>query len=81
MEEVINDILEMARRAAPVVDELTGTKYASAAVSAANAIGTLIDNIKETASETDQAKLQQTRDELEKSVLAHADRTIDNLGD
>jgi hypothetical protein len=82
--DFLDDLLEMAEKAAPVINALTGTPYAGAAVKAAEAIVHLIDGVKETAavdSPEKMAQLEESRDALEARVNAHADRTIGSLGD
>jgi hypothetical protein len=78
MEETIRQILEMAKKAAPVITSLTGTPYIGAAVTAGQAILELIDNIGETAGMS-QEEIQTDRDALEAAVNAHVDETIANL--
>lgn len=84
MSRTLDHLLQMAQSAAPVVNAMTGTPFAGLAVGAATAITALIDQSKTTFSSEDPAKLaalMASRDALEKSVNAHADRTINSLGD
>ena len=78
MEETIRKILDMAKTAAAVIDGVTGTHYADAAVKAGQAILDLVNGISG-ASDADQAELEATRTELEAKVNAHVDSTIGRL--
>lgn len=71
-------LLSIANNLLPLV--ASGVPGLGAVVKAAETTIGLIDKVKDTLSETDQAKLQATRDELEAAVMAHADRTIASLG-
>lgn len=75
----IDSVLDLAKKVLPVVEAATGP-YVTAALEAAEAVRKLVENVKETASETDQTKLQATLEELEARVSAHAQSTIDRLG-
>lgn len=75
----VDNVLELAKKVLPVVSTATGP-YLAAALAAAEAVRTLVENVRATASEDDQAKLQETLEELEARVNAHADATIGRLG-
>lgn len=75
----IDTVLELAKKVLPVVSAATGP-YVQAALGAAEAVRALVENVRATAGETDQARLQEVLDELETRVNAHADQTIDRLG-
>jgi hypothetical protein len=76
----IQEIIAMAQQAARVIDSLTGTQYAGAAVKVGETVMDLIDNVKEV-SGASQEELQASRDALVERVNAHADETINRLGD
>ncbi len=81
MEETIQSILALARQIAPIIGGLTGTPYVALAIKAGEAVVDLIDDVKTTAGSDNQQELQAARDEIVARVNAHADRTINNLGD
>ena len=56
-------------------------KVGKPAVATGRAVMDLLEDAKEVASTTDQAALQSRLDALQAEVNAHADRTIDSLGD
>jgi hypothetical protein len=74
--KIAASVLDTAEKFAPLLE---GTPV-GAVVLAGKSILDLIDNVKEVASSDDAAALSAKRDELEPLVLAHIDRTMDELG-
>lgn len=73
---MIASILALADRVGELV-----TRYGKPAVAAGRAAIDLMTDAKEVLGESDQGVLQRRLDQLQREVNAHADRTIDSLGD
>lgn len=73
---IITSILALADQVGGLI-----TRYGKPAAATGRALIDLMNDSKEILSEPDQAVLQRRLDQLQRDVNAHADRTIDSLGD
>lgn len=76
LSNIVSGVIAVAEKLIPALE---GTP-AAAVVEAAQAVLSLIDEVKQTLTTEDPSQLQATRDELEPKVLAHLDSTINKLG-
>jgi hypothetical protein len=74
----MQNLLNMAKEALPLIEKAVGTSWLGAAVTAGQAVISLIDGVKEAGHQTPE-ELDSTRDELEAAVNKHVDTTIGTL--
>jgi hypothetical protein len=78
MSDFLQNLINMAKNALPIIEAAVGTSWLGAAVTAGQAVLSLIDGVKDAGHETP-AELDATRDALEAAINEHVDDTIGTL--